>query len=355
MMDTAMQISEMRRQENFLRPFLLALRAESVRYCILHSYEGLPVYSESDVDMALHGISREQFEDLLQRVAREAGWEVVQRLWYDVPTCFYYMVRSLSDPGAWVAVDILLDPEGIGRYGFDTELLTRDAVAHGIFFHSNPSVEFCYKLTKRIRKGHFKSGDPITLNTLYRDADKPLVRRVLSQHYGVWGARRIMAVFERTGGVGDDLPEMRILSLAQLLKRRYLAIPRLLKRLVWQARRMWNRVTEPAGLVLRVPRNSEMELQQFAQTLWEQIGPAFRRLRVDSRGSLWRRFAALSSSTLLVCADAPGPGAPRLQRSLFAPVQKSDGIAASVDQGVLDVLRSRMARRLHTPAEGIER
>jgi hypothetical protein len=346
--------TDARGQECFLRPFLLALREKSIRYCVLHSYEQLPFYTESDVDMALHGISREEFESLLQRVAREAGWEIVQRLWYDVPTCFCYVVRSLSEPRAWIAVDILLDPIGIGCYGLETEILTRDAIADGIFFRSNPSVEFCYKLTKRIHKGQFKPSDLAKLNVLYREADKSLMRRVLSQRYGAWVAHRILAVFEQAGDVGVRLPSVRVLSMIQLLKQRHLPIPRLLKRLAWQARRTWNRVSQPTGVVLWLPWMSEMALQQLSETLWTRVGPAFGRLRVEPISGPWRRFAALSCKTLLVCVDADNLDKPRVQPTMFAHKTPDDNASAErrgslVDQAedaVLKVLRSRMARRL---------
>lgn len=343
-----------RGQEPFLRPFFLALSARAVRYCVLHSYEQLPFYTESDVDMAVHGITRDECESLLQRVARGAGWEIVQRLWYDVPTCFYYVVRSLSEPRAWVAVDILLDRVGIGSYAFDTDVLTRDAVAEGVFFHSNSSVEFCYKLTKRIRKGQLKPTDLVTLQMLHDEADKTLIRSILSHHYGAWGARRILAGFESTDRGCVRLPDIRALSVIQLLKRRYFSIPRLLKRLAWQVRRVCNRVSDPAGVVLWVPYASEKDLRQLAEALWTRVGPAFRRLRIEPISSAWQRFAALSSSTLLICLDADESRQLRVQSAMLARATRVDvavtprasSVADAAESAVLKVLRSRMTRRL---------
>jgi len=58
------------------------------QWCVLHSYDSLPYFSESDVDMAFSGTDTHKLEKLVINVAEKTGWQLYQKLWYDVKKCF---------------------------------------------------------------------------------------------------------------------------------------------------------------------------------------------------------------------------------------------------------------------------
>jgi hypothetical protein len=345
------------KQGDFLRPFLGGMTEAGWRYCVLHSHEGLPDRTESDVDMTVHGVTREQFETYLTTVARAVGWEVVQRLWYDVPTCFYYVLRARQWPSAWVAVDVLMDPVGAGRYGFSSAMLTADPVREGMFYHPNPATEFCYKLSKRIRKGFLKPEDTRLLRGLFAAADRDVVNTHLRTHFGKWGAQLILDAFADPKGFGGRVPRMRTLGLLHLLRRRYGSIARLGARGYWQIRRVFNRVTSPAGLILRIPCDLQ-DVEQVRTQLLTLVGPAFRRVRISARGATFSGFAALSSSTLLLCPCRGRDARISVQAALFHPWRDGDAIGSAIQRSgptgiaracadlVLAVLRERANTRI---------
>lgn len=345
-------------QGAFLVPFFHALHSSRYRYCVLHSAQGLPFYVESDLDTAIHGVSVPEFEKLLNAVAVQANWEILQRLWYDIPTCFYYVLRSISEPNSWLAVDILSDPDGMGRYGFSSTELTSDAVKHGIFYQSNPSVEFCYKLVKRIRKGSFKKEDTGILNGLFRQGDKDAIQRMLVRHYGKRGARVALHAFSADGGFMGRLPHMRTLSVIQLVKRRYGSPVRLFVRMKWQALRIYDRVMRPAGIILWVPQLPMDEMQTLHAALSAKIGHPFRKVRISRTSGLFERIISLATSTLLVCSTSKHESGIYVQGGYLArkfsgnvhSAQSCPEIVAelaSVSSGViLNILRSRSRDRI---------
>ena len=67
---------------SYLDPFFREMESHfKGNWCVLHSYEQLPGYSESDVDMAFSDNRFELLENLIHRVGQETGWTVYQKLW----------------------------------------------------------------------------------------------------------------------------------------------------------------------------------------------------------------------------------------------------------------------------------
>ena len=99
--------------ESFLVPFFKEMNTEfQDKWCVLHSYETLPYYSESDVDMAFSGTNIDALELLIKRMAKATEWVLLQKLWYDVQKCYYYVLRH-AESGTLLAIDFLIDNDGI--------------------------------------------------------------------------------------------------------------------------------------------------------------------------------------------------------------------------------------------------
>ena len=81
-------------QEEFLKSFFSNMNAIKGDYCVIHSYEELPFFSEGDIDIAINNIKKSDIESLMLNICNKLNWRMTQRLWYDVPECFYYVFQA---------------------------------------------------------------------------------------------------------------------------------------------------------------------------------------------------------------------------------------------------------------------
>lgn len=341
--------------EDILVPFFNELSHRKISYCVLHSYDTLPETVGSDLDIAMKIDKIADVESLLSDVATDNDWEIIQRLWYDIPLCFYYVLKSKKRPFRSVAIDILVDPDGIGRYGFSAETLIHGRVNHSLFYHSDPSVEFCYKLTKRVRKGVFKDEDKEILNLLFSQGDPKLIKDILTDHYGKNMAERLIAIFQSDSGFQGYLEKISTLSITQLLRKRYRSPAIVFKRAHWQTRRILHRITRPAGLVVTLPNRHYHIMGAHQDAFAEEVRPAFRKVIFKSKWRLLDVALALSTSTLLVVPDSNEVGFNRIIHGLDKasvtrkPIDNSPTyteINLSLVSQILERLRKRMDERL---------
>ena len=153
-------------------------------WCVLHSYETLPQFSESDVDMAFSGTSISALEELISEVAKTTGWRVYQKLWYDVESCFYYVLKQ-NDTDVFLALDFLIDNDGLGKYGFKTSVLTNLCLMTPEKFPiPNSEVAFSYKLIKRIVKKKSLADDKRYLMEQYGLSDSNKIDMFLTKQFG---------------------------------------------------------------------------------------------------------------------------------------------------------------------------
>lgn len=325
-----------------LIPFFKALRKMNVEYCVLHSYDTLPETVASDLDIAIHNDTISNFEALLTNVARENNWEIIQRLWYDIPKCFYYVLRSSTFPFRWVAVDILIDSSGIGRYGFSTKTLVCNRIDNGLFFHSEPSVEFCYKLIKRVRKGAFKHEDNEILTGLFIRGNQMIIKNILAEHFGKKNASRVIAMFSSARGFTGHLQNISSLSGIQLLRKRYCSPAIIVRRSFWQIKRIIHRVANPSGLAVQLHSQSYPNSSREREMIIAEIGPAFRHVYFREKFSYRDMLLSLSTSTLLIVPGAIREKHACLMRDYLDSseiVLSAENSVSAVDsQGTLPVL-----------------
>ena len=153
-------------------------------WCVLHSYETLPFFSHSDVDMAFSDSDIKGLENLIYDVALNNGWQVLQKLWYDIETCYYYILKDKNSE-VYLALDFLIDNKGLGRYGFKTSILT-DAcrVIKTNIPVPNHEVAFTYKFVKHLVKKRELNDDSEYMDYHYSNSDKDHLIRHLKSQFG---------------------------------------------------------------------------------------------------------------------------------------------------------------------------
>ena len=156
-------------QRTFIVACFDALNEHRCRYAVLHSHSTLPDFAESDIDIVVDGDAMRLVPEIINDAARSVGWEVVQRLWYDVPECYYYVAMA-PDGATTVAFDFMTDHDGIGVYRIRDDVMleqgrTMDSCKG--FVCLTPVMELAYKVAKRRMKGICSETDFAFMRTAY--------------------------------------------------------------------------------------------------------------------------------------------------------------------------------------------
>ena len=300
------------------------------KWCILHSYETLPHYSKSDVDMAFSGTNVADLESLLVRVAKKTGWSIYQKLWYDVKNCYYYVLKE-NDSEVYLALDFLMDNDGIGRYGFTTKILTQDCVMYNSLFPvPNPEVAFCYKLVKRIEKQRSLEEDKEYLISQYSNSDALKVNEFLKGQFSAEGSRMIVEYLQESRSLTKK--DLSFLKLQR--KRNTSSVVSSLKYIQWETIRTCNRMLYPRGMQITVPPLKEKDLNLFLNLLNKKVDILFRFVDYSKSNSFWSSFSAMSGSTLLIIENHNFVGKNAIKYNWFASYSLSPSELKNVEGNV---------------------
>jgi thymidylate kinase len=149
-------------QNEFLRTFFSLLEEYQIRYCVLHSWEGLPDSLTSDLDLAVHPGDRARLPLVFGRLQAEA-YRLVQCLNY-FAQAYYFIFVWFEDEGLKsAAVDVIFEHRRSGLISLSGEELVADRRRFDGFWVASPATEFAYLLAKRTWK---RSAPPRTTQRL---------------------------------------------------------------------------------------------------------------------------------------------------------------------------------------------
>ena len=293
---------EMNTQSHFFKGLFKVLNDVKLNYVVLHSWQTLPEKATSDVDMLISADEKKRLSSLLKAVERDTGWRFIQRLWYDVPWCFYYVAVS-PDGATSAALDFVSDPKGVGEYRISDSKILAHREFSGILYHLSAEAELAYKLAKRRVKGIFREEDVDFVNEYFRRSSPAVLRERM---------RELLPE-----GVSDDLLELVGSGCKLDAMRDYMATHspafvlfgrrwRIKPGLSWfvnTVRRIVFRMANPTGVVVYL---KDSDAAGDLQMPWF----VFRREKTISVSALsWKRkFAAFSSATLLKVVGAECEG-----------------------------------------------
>ncbi len=334
-------------QEPMLVSLFDTMSSHNVEYCVLHSTDSLPFSLESDLDLAINNMDLNTIEDILYGAVTRINWVICQKLWYDVPYCVYYVVRS-RDNNAWAALDFMLDEKGIGRYGFPVNSLANQRISNNGFYQTNPSVEFCYKVVKRIRKGELKSGDASTLNRLLESSDKIFTESLLKKHLGKFYAKKIIHIFSTPNGSINTGHLRSMLLMSNIVQRRLRHPMLFLERILMQCMRILSRIYHPTGIILTIPKSyalSDNEIEKIIKSL----SPAFRRVKKNVRSTMGMA-KALSSASLVLNLDEDKISHAAIKENIFKKsyfvmtdnLNNREALCENISKAALILLEKRM-------------
>ena len=284
--------------ESYLRPFFETMNNEfHNQWCVLHSYETLPFFSSSDVDMAFSSTNVLKLEKLIVDLGKTNGWSIYQKLWYDVQFCLYYVLKK-DNEDIFLALDFLIDPKGIGKYGFSTSVLTHNCNQHNIIIPiPNNEIACCYKLVKRIVKKRLLDKDDTYIKNHYALSDSKVIAKVLSQHFN---KESVSLLLRYLNGTKDYLTETEISQLNHIRIKHISTSKRKMRFNFWNANRVLNRIFIPKGIIINIPNLEQKELEEFTNLLSTKVDILFRFVELNKTDSFLNNFKLIIGNTLII-------------------------------------------------------
>jgi hypothetical protein len=329
---------------SFLKPFFREMNKRFPdQWCVLHSYENLPYYSLSDVDMAFSSNKLKSLENLIYNVAFDNEWEVIQRLWYDIEYCYYYVLWQ-KENDVFLAIDFLIDNNGIGRYGFSSFLLTKNCMKFkGLIEIPNHEVAFLYKFSKRLIKNRDISKDFVYLLNHYSQSNKDRLYSMLVNKFGDKNSKKIQKEFIKRNFDIGEINRVNLLNYTNSFK---------LNKYLFKIKRLLSRVIFPCGLIIYVPIAEEKDLVIFKSLLKEKMSLAFRSILInDSFFSIFKNIFGLSGNSLVICKCSSNSKIiwswGKKKKMLDSKLLKNDlnSMSEFYKQEIIKILAERMDKR----------
>lgn len=143
------------------------LERAGVEFALIHGDDNEWPSVSSDVDMAFGVPPPCAIEPVLRQMSAKGTVSIVQRLHYDVPHAYYYILQLPSAPNLFLHLDCLYDPIGINKYRLPTPMLLKDAALGEFGRHSTQPQKAVYLLLKRATKGNISAHALAALRTQF--------------------------------------------------------------------------------------------------------------------------------------------------------------------------------------------
>ena len=129
------------------------LETHQVNYALLHPGDNEHPDVSSDIDIILDNHPDKTIVPALHKLDATHGTVWTQKLHYDTPHGYYYVVQVPCNDGfAYLQLDCLHDPYGINRYHLSSTYLLQGKLKNGRFSRVSPEAEALYLLIKRSLK-----------------------------------------------------------------------------------------------------------------------------------------------------------------------------------------------------------
>ena len=297
-MDNSSEVKPFRRSikvGQYLKILFNRFNEQGIRYCVLNSYERLPEYSASDVDMAVDSDGLLKVEPILIEIGHQTGLKVIQKLYYDIPSSYYYIIffRDADDKPGFIQLDFTCDRFGIGKYKMNTKTLLEGRRRYRGFYIPAAPVEACYLLTKRIIKQILDSDDRIKLRRLIAEAPEEC-RTFFCKRFGRRNLTRIRMLIDNDVSE-KEMETFRVLK-RTLTYRDQLFRPHLIPlRAFWLSKRILARVVRPTGLCVALLSPDGGGKTAIASQLLSRLENGFRK----TKRIHWRPYLLPSPHKLL--------------------------------------------------------
>ena len=200
-----------------LLTILSEMTCQGVSFALMGRKEPVALDPSSDIDLVFEKDPRQIIDPILRRMQSLRQILVVHRLHYDIPYCFYYVIKCADDPGELLLLDCLYDPWGVGRYHLTSTNLLEDKRAESWGYRASEQREAIYLLIKRSIKGTVTADKFCALKQVIKDSP-PEVWREIEKWFGESGRGLVDQILTSKG----DPESIAVLpSLHRALERRF--------------------------------------------------------------------------------------------------------------------------------------
>jgi thymidylate kinase len=271
-------------QNDFLCTLFRLLDERQIRYCVLHSWEGLPNELPSDLDIAVHPAERANLPFVFQEL-QDKGYQLVQCLNYFAGAYYFVFAWFEEETLKSAALDAIFEHRRSGLISLSGEELVAGRRRCKEFWVASPATEFVYLLAKRTWKGSVPPRYAQRLKLLVEELGRAQAEKLAGKVFmgklkaEVVGACASGAIEELVGTLGAQP------WLTGLL-RHPLGLVRFL---FGEGLRVVRRGRQPTGLFLVLLGPDGVGKSTLANQLARTCGPCFRRQRIFH----WRPTAIL--------------------------------------------------------------
>ena len=189
-------------QADFLQNLFELLDTHGARYCVLHSFEHLPLEVLSDLDIAVHPDDRPKLAVVFRHLS-EKGYRPIQCLNYAVGAFYFVFVWFEGSALQSVAVNVAFEHRRNGLIlGAGKDLVLGRRRLESIWA-PRPSMEFEYLLTKKTLKGSVPAQEAKRLKALVEELGKPEAEAIAGRLFG-----RSMASVVVDACISQSLPAL---------------------------------------------------------------------------------------------------------------------------------------------------
>jgi thymidylate kinase len=316
-------------QADFLCTLFRLLDGHGIRYCVLHSWEGLPENLPSDLDLAVHPTDVGKLSFIFADL-REKGYKPVQCLNYFVNAYYFVFFWLEGSETKYVAVDMIFEHRRSGLIVPSGEALVAGRRKKDIFWVPDPATEFAYLLAKNTWKGAAPPRRAQRLKLLVAELGSAQSERIAGELFGRRLNRQVVQACA-SGQVSELLGRIRTQPWWTSLARNPL---KLVAYLLADGLRRIRRWFQPSGLLIAIFGPDGVGKSTLAAELSELFSPAFRTCRVFH----WRPGLLKGSSTAVTRPHDQAP------RGSFASAAHALGFALDYWLGFALVVRPLLAR-----------
>jgi thymidylate kinase len=246
-----------------------------IPYCVLHGYETLPESAPSDVDIAIDPKQKEAIDAIIYRLAAETGSVVTQKLYYDIPHCYYYVICHASDNKIdIVQLDFLIDHIGINKYFFTSEELIKRRKRFKTFYIPETSTEAIYLLLKKLVKAKFYREHRIKLKELYLEESTDIENKIVLYFGG-----EKLPLIKNIILENEEVRKEDVRHLQKSFQRRNIGILKKTQRMFWLARRFLYRIKNPTGMFVVILSPDGGGKTSVSRGIIHELTKSFRRTR----------------------------------------------------------------------------
>jgi len=191
---------------HFLRLLFRLLDEHEIRYCVLHSWQGLPDTLPSDLDLAVHTRDRARLPSVFQGLFDE-GYRPVQHRHHGGGHRFdfvWFEQEGMRSAG----IDVTNEYREHGMILWQGEELICNRWRFNGFWVADPAIEFAYTLVKKALKGTLPQNQTERLKALVNELGEPQAQRIAAELFGArWEERVVEAC--ANGSLSGLLGELR--------------------------------------------------------------------------------------------------------------------------------------------------